>query len=168
LRTNVIKHLIALFVVLALSACGFQLRGDYQVALNLQQLSVEAPARSQTRELLIDALERRQVNVVASDEDTWHILLHEDLLDQRIMSLLQTGQVAEYELIYTLPVTIFSPEGDSTQHTIQITRDYQEDPDYALAKVREMELLISEMRRDAVQRLLLLLNRLTYQEYDAD
>lgn len=147
--------------VLLLSACSFQLRGDYQVTSQLQNISFEAPARSEIEKQVKDIFAQRDINLVSQEEGITHVVVHDDRLDRRILSMLPSGQVAEYEIIYVLPVTITTPSGQVSQHNIQILRDYQDDPNYALAKTRELEMLVAEMRAEAANRLLLLLNQLT-------
>lgn len=155
-----------LFILLALStlqlsACGFQMRGSYQVPEQLQEVSLQAPSRSELGNRLQRELLRYEVVISPRSSDITHIELHEDFLDRRILSLLISGQVAEYELIYTAPVTVHTADGRVEQHEIQIFRDYQEDPNFALAKTRELEIIVNEMRDDAVQRLMMLLTRVT-------
>ena len=153
--------LMLLAAVLALSACSFQLRGDYQVTSQLQNISLEAPMRSEIEKQVQETFAQRGINVVSQDDDLTHVVVHADRLDRRILSMLPSGQVAEYEIIYVMPVTITTQTGLTTNHNIQILRDYQDDPNYALAKTRELEMLVSEMRAEAANRLLLLLNQLT-------
>ncbi|WP_194756005.1 LPS-assembly lipoprotein LptE [Aliidiomarina indica] len=146
-----------------LSACGFQLRGDYQISAQIEQLSLDGPRGSEALVRVREIFEQRNIQLTTADEGVTHVEIGNDRLDRRILSMLSSGQVAEYELIYMLPVTITTQSGDEYHHEIQILRDYQDDPNFALAKHRELELLISEMRTDAAHRLLLLLNRLTWE-----
>lgn len=153
------QGLLLAAALLLLTACSFQLRGNYQLAPQLDAVSLEAPARSEIATLVNEVLTQRNVDVVSQGPNIIHVELHQDRFDRRILSMLTSGQVAEYELIYVLPVTFSAANGDSSHHTIQILRDYQDDPNFALAKTRELELLVTEMRNDAAHRLLLLLNQ---------
>ncbi|RUO38717.1 hypothetical protein CWE13_03520 [Aliidiomarina shirensis] len=153
--------LLLVAAMLLLSACSFQLRGDYQVTSQLENLSLEAPTRSEIEKQVQETFAQRDINVVAQGEGITHVVVHEDRLDRRILSMLPSGQVAEYEIIYVMPVTITTQSGQTSSHNIQILRDYQDDPNYALAKTRELEMLVGEMRAEAANRLLLLLNQLT-------
>ncbi len=153
--------LLLVAAMLLLSACSFQLRGDYQVTSQLENLSLEAPTRSEIEKQVQETFAQRDINVVAQEEGITHVVVHEDRLDRRILSMLPSGQVAEYEIIYVMPVTITTQSGQTSSHNIQILRDYQDDPNYALAKTRELEMLVGEMRAEAANRLLLLLNQLT-------
>ncbi|MBA3988060.1 LPS assembly lipoprotein LptE [Aliidiomarina maris] len=158
-----LKVFSVVITLLALAACGFQLRGSYQIPAQLAQVSLEAPARSEIASRLRDEFDRYDIQVVARGQDITHIELLEDSLDRRVLSLLISGQVAEYELIYTVPVRVHTANGDIQLQDIQVLRDYQEDPNFALAKTRELELLVNEMRSDAVHRIMLLLTQLTWE-----
>jgi LPS-assembly lipoprotein len=43
---------------------------------------------------------------------------------------------------------------DPLNFSFELNRDYQDDPDIALAKSRELSLLLSEMRQQAADRIL--------------
>jgi LPS-assembly lipoprotein len=152
---------LSLLALTLVSGCGFQLRGDYQIPQQLQEVSLQAPARSELATKLEAELRRYDVTISARDPETTHIELLQDSLDRRVLSLLISGQVAEYELIYNVPLRIYLSNGEVEEHHIQVFRDYQEDPNFALAKTRELELVVTEMREEAVRRLLVLLNRVT-------
>lgn len=154
--TRLLATCVALFLLVG---CGFHIRGDFQVPANLTEVAISAPKRSDVAAALHDALELRGVKVVNDAINVPLIEIGEDKLDRRILSLLPSGQVAEYEFIYTLPVTFTDSSGRVSQQEIQLTRDYQDDPNFALAKTREFELVISEMRNDAVRRTLILMNQ---------
>lgn len=152
---------LSVLALTLVTACGFQLRGDYQIPQQLQEVSLQAPARSELASKLEAELRRYEITISERSDDITHIELLQDSLDRRVLSLLISGQVAEYELIYNAPVRIHLSNGDVEEHHIQVFRDYQEDPNFALAKTRELELVVTEMREEAVRRLLVLLNRVT-------
>jgi len=76
------------------------------------------------------------------------------------LSVFQNGQVAEYELIYAVHYQLrFSSKNDGSPEEPQdfrfeLNRDYQDDPNLALAKSRELSLLLSEMRKSAADKIL--------------
>lgn len=154
-----LKIALLLQSILLLQACGFHMRGDYQVPEHLTELSIEAGTRNEVARILEEALRLRSVAIVEADAGIPLIVLGDDRMDRRILSLLPSGQVAEYELIYTLPVTFVGRNGQRIQQNIQLSRDYQDDPNFALAKTRELELIVEEMRQTAVQRVLILMNQ---------
>ena len=82
-------------------------------------------------------------------------------LDRRTLSVFKNGQVAEYELIYAVHYQLrFNADNDSKQieepqdFRFELNRDYQDDPSLALAKSRELSLLLSEMRLSAADKIL--------------
>ena len=70
------------------------------------------------------------------------------------MSLFSTGQVAEYELVYTIRYQLQFPAQDAQEIEFDVTREYQDDPDAVLAKSRELDLIQNEMRREAANRII--------------
>ena len=84
-----------------------------------------------------------------------------DKLDRRTLSLFQNGQVAEYELIYAVHYQLRfatnqqgEPSDEQQDFHFELNRDYQDDPDIALAKSRELSLMLREMRQEAANKIL--------------
>ena len=151
-----IKAYSVMLCVLIASGCGFQLRGDYLLAPELQTLFVSSVDKhgELTRELK-QQLKLNQVNIVKTfSPDIPEMRLLKDTLDRRTLSVFPNGQVAEYELIYTIRYELRFNNQDVQAYTFEINRDYQDDPDNALAKSRELNLMLSEMRREAAVRIL--------------
>jgi LPS-assembly lipoprotein len=82
------------------------------------------------------------------------VYLTSDKLERRLLSLFSTGQVAEYELVYTINYQIQFPEQDALEIEFDVTREYQDDPDAVLAKSRELDLIQNEMRKEAANRII--------------
>ena len=80
--------------------------------------------------------------------------LLKDKLDRRTLSVFPNGQVAEYELIYTVIYELRFANEDIQTFTFEINRDYQDDPNLALAKSRELSLMLGEMRQESADRIL--------------
>ena len=70
------------------------------------------------------------------------------------MSLFSYGQVAEYELIYSVHYQVRFTGEDAQDFRFELYRDYQDDPNLALAKSRELSLLLNEMRTAAADKIL--------------
>lgn len=146
-----------------LSACGFHLRGDYLLSDELQTLYVSSSdVHGELTRLVKQHLSRNQVKVLKhSDANAPELRIVSDKLDRRTLSVFQNGQVAEYELIYAVhyQVSFASKDKSKTRDEPQdfrfeLYRDYQDDPNFALAKSRELSLLLSEMRRSAADKIL--------------
>ena len=146
---------------LLLSACGFTLRSDYHLPDNIHQVQlVSGQAHSLLQRALSKRLKAYQIKVLAGqqqvgadialdDGKTIGVYLLPDKLDRRLLSLFSTGQVAEYELIYSVRCQLLLPGQAPQLIEFDVNREYQDDPDAVLAKSRELELVLNEMRLQA-------------------
>ncbi|MBU2892676.1 hypothetical protein KO495_04995 [Colwellia sp. D2M02] len=147
---------MALLTTSLLSACGFQLRGDYLLDDDLQTLYVSSSdVHGELTRLLKLHLTRNQVKVLnQSTLDAPELRIVSDNLDRRTLSVFPNGQVAEYELIYSVHYQLRFSGEDARDFRFELYRDYQDDPNLALAKSRELSLLLSEMRTSAADKIL--------------
>ena len=147
---------IALLTTSLLSACGFQLRGDYLLDDELQTLYVSSTdVHGELTRLVKLNLTRNQVKVLKhSKADIPELRIISDKLDRRTLSLFSNGQVAEYEMTYSVHYKVRFTGEDTQQFSFELYRDYQDDPNLALAKSRELSLLLSEMRTSAADKIL--------------
>ena len=150
------KLAIAVLTTSLLSACGFQLRGDYLLDDKLQTLYVSSSdVHGELTRLVKLNLSHNQVKVLHhSVVDAPELRIVSDKLDRRTLSLFANGQVAEYELIYSVQYYVRFTGEDARKFTFELYRDYQDDPNIALAKSRELALLLSEMRTAAADKIL--------------
>jgi len=136
-------------VLLMLASCGFQLRDNYQLPALMERLHVDAPTFSAFADTLRERLELAGVQLTPNSDERLTIRIVDDELDRRALSLSSSGQVAEYELIYRVRYQVILPDRDPEDFELEVYRDYQDDPNFALAKTREREILVEEMRVDA-------------------
>ncbi len=155
-RAGLKTLLIALLTTSVLTACGFQLRGDYLLDDELQTLYLTSTdVHGELTRLVKLNLTRSQVKVLKSSEaDIPELRIVADKLDRRTLSLFSNGQVAEYELIYSVHYQVRFTGEDAQDFRFELYRDYQDDPNLALAKSRELSLLLSEMRTSAADKIL--------------
>lgn len=153
------QFLILLVALGQLAGCGFHLRGAQTLPPQVDQvaLSAIAPHSLLVREL-DDRLSTYQIphtrEANPDPESTVLIRLQPEVLERRLLSVFSTGQVAEYELILGVRYTVAFPGHEPLQSYFEIVRDYQDDPDKVLAKSRELELVVSEMRKEAADRII--------------
>ncbi|MBY6063425.1 hypothetical protein CWI80_02610 [Pseudidiomarina sediminum] len=147
------RQLIIGLCLLSLTACGFQLRGDYQLPPSLQQVVISAPQFSEFAEHAKQRFELAGAEVLSSGTGLTQLEILNDDLSRRTLSLSASGQVAEYELIYHVSYILIQASGERRPMQLEVFRDYQDDPNFALAKTREREVLVAEMREQAAQRL---------------
>lgn len=146
--------ILTLCLVVTLAGCGFQMRGSYQLPPQLQQASIAAPQFSEIADQLRERFTLAGVELVDAQANVTAIEIVRDSLTRRTLSLSASGQVAEYELIYTVDYLLRAPNKAAKSLQVEVFRDYQDDPNFALAKTREREVLVAEMREQAAQRVL--------------
>ena len=153
---RVSKLLAFSIVLMMLNGCGFQLRGNYLLAPELQTMEFSSVDQyGELTRLVKQHLTINDVNLVPhSDKNIPQMRMLQDNLDRRTLSVFPNGQVAEYELIYTVRYQILTPGRDIQNFRFELNRDYQDDPDIALAKSRELSLMLREMRQEAANKIL--------------
>lgn len=146
-----------------LAACGFHMRGNYLLSDELQKIYVSSSdVHGELTRLVKQHLSRNQVHVLKTKSaKSPELRIVSDKLDRRTLSLFQNGQVAEYELIYAVHYQLRfgtnaegKPSDEIQDFRFELNRDYQDDPNLALAKSRELSLLLSEMRQSAADKIL--------------
>ena len=151
------KRLItALTLFSLLSSCGFHLRGDYLLSDELQTLYVtSSDVHGELTRLVKQHLSHNQVKVLEHKKaKVPELRIMSDTLDRRTLSVFENGQVAEYELIYAVHYQLRFANEEPQDFHFELNRDYQDDPSLALAKSRELSLLLSEMRTSAADKIL--------------
>jgi LPS-assembly lipoprotein len=151
------KRLIVAFTLVSLlSACGFHLRGDYLLNDELQTLYVtSSDIHGELTRLVKQHLSHNQVKVLKQrSPQVPELRIMSDTLDRRTLSVFENGQVAEYELIYAVHYQLRFSNEEPQDFRFELNRDYQDDPSLALAKSRELSLLLSEMRISAADKIL--------------
>jgi len=152
-----VKRLITMLTLVSLlSACGFHLRGDYLLNDELQTLYVtSSDVHGELTRLVKQHLTHNQVKVLKyKNKQVPELRIMSDTLDRRTLSVFQNGQVAEYELIYAVHYQLRFRGEEPQDFRFELNRDYQDDPSLALAKSRELSLLLSEMRVSAADKIL--------------
>ena len=154
-----IKRTVIISLMCGLSACGFSLRGDFSLPASIQNVQLSNTGHNAAlKRTLEKRLKRYKLNMLdgstAQTAPDMHITLLPDELDRRLLSLFSTGQVAEYELVYTVTYLIQFAGHASETVTFTVTREYQDDPDAVLAKSRELDLVVGEMRQQAADRII--------------
>lgn len=151
---RVIVFSVIMLLTLALSACGFQLRGEADLAF--KTLGIQGSKLSISRDLA-RTLKTNGVQVVEKSEDAELLLeLLSESNQKRIQSLSGGGLVREFELIYLLNFRVreaSSPTWGQVQ-TIRGRRDFSYNDNALLGKAEEEARLNTDMRNDAIRELL--------------
>lgn len=145
-----------LLVSSLITACGFKLKGQYYLPDSLKSIYVTSEKRfSPLRTQLEKRLRQNQVVILDSLSDNKAQLnVLPESFQRRTLSLFPNGQVAEYELIYLASYQVTLPNKKPQRFTVELSREFQDDPNNALAKERERALILSELRVIASDRIL--------------
>jgi len=155
---NVLRLILVSALVL-LSGCGFHLRGNIDLPADLQQMHVQGVTKYSDLGLeLRRSLKASGVNVVKGVKAAQVILkVSPPAFERRLLSVSgASGKVAEYELIYTLNMSLHDRQGQVllAPQTVRQLRDYTFDRDNVLGKGNEEARLKANMRRDLVRQVL--------------
>jgi len=139
-----------------IQGCGFQLRGDYLLSPQLQNIYVSSvDTHGELTRLVKQHLRLNKINLTPKlTQQTPELRLLKDTLNRRTLSVFNNGQVAEYELIFSAKYELILSDKDVRTFEVELNRDYQDDPNLALAKSRELTLMLSEMRQEAANKIL--------------
>lgn len=159
---NAIKNGLALVLVCFLiSSCGFHLKKASSLPEDLKQLTlIGDDEKSALFAYLQDELKVSNVKLVAANKQSAQLYLSKEQLNRQTLSLFQNGQVAEYELAYSVSYVVKRPNEKAIEKHFELYRNYQDDPNNALAKAKELELVISEIRQHASRRIVRELSQL--------
>ncbi len=151
-------------LIVSVSACGFRLRGTQQLPESINQVYIASQfahmpmQRALEQRLSVYQLQNVTQTQAQQDPRTVTIYLQPEELERRLLSVFATGQVAEYELIFSIPYTVQFADQEAIASRIEVLREYQDDPDEVLAKSRELDLVLTEMRNEAADRMIRLLS----------
>jgi LPS-assembly lipoprotein len=145
----------ALLALGLLAGCGFSLRGSANLPEPLRTLQVAGV--EENGELLQEvrrALRNSGVTLV-EEASAYRLGIGRESSSERIVSVNSNARAGEYEiemnLLFQLSqggTTVLGPE------TLRMSRVYLTDPENAVAKEDEAELIRSELRREVAQLLL--------------
>ena len=138
---------------LALSACGFQLRGQQDYVFKRLAISGGAAVMVARLERMVQG--GSDTVIVKPSEKPEAILSLAEGNGQRTLSLNSQGVVQEYELVYTLNYSLTGADGTLLipPSVIALNRAMTYSDQYALAKQQEATLLYRDMQFDAVDQL---------------
>lgn len=164
--------LLALFTLhfsLALSACGFHLRGAGKAELPaaLSTLRVAIEGSHALNDPLLAAMKtalRTQAGVAVVDSaEVPLLLLFGEHSASQVLSVGATGKADEYLLKYEVSFRLVGADGKELAgpQTVKLQRDHAFDRFNVIAKEREEADLRRDMQRDAVQQILRRLARIT-------
>jgi len=150
---------IVLFcLTMALSSCGFQLRGQAAIPYKTVFIETVGFGYSQFASDLARAIGQGSGTKIVSSRDEAEAVLKivNELQESRILSLSSGGKVREFEFRYRVAYRLTDRAGVdlAPPGQIDLHRDMTYDDTEVLAKESEQLLLYRDMRADAVQQML--------------
>jgi LPS-assembly lipoprotein len=152
-----INNIFIVLMLLALTACGFKLRGLIS-SLPFETIYIAAPLGNPIGPDLERAINSSTTTSIVRKKEDAEAILHiiSATNDKRILSLSGGGDVREFELIYRLNSRLVDTKGKEIipANEIVLTRILPFLNTQVLAKLAEEKLLYENMQQDAVQQLI--------------
>lgn len=150
--------LALLVLLLVLSACGFQLRGEARLPSVMSETWLAVPDANSpfVRELAL----RLRANGVdlrpTAGESTAVLRIHVERMRSQPLTISGQARVREFVLIFELDFELLDADGSPViaRETLRMTREYSFDEQAILAASREEEFLRADLRRAMVAQLL--------------
>jgi len=153
------KILPWLLCLTLLSACGFQLRGAYQLPEAMHTTYVDA---STSKSSLVKSLKRNlklnNITLLDEESDGAAILkINSENKRKRIVSVDSKGRAREYSLVYEINFSVVNTQLNFkvNNQLISINRDFLFDTEDVLGNAKGEAQLYSEMQEDLVRLVLL-------------
>lgn len=153
------QWLLYLLCLSMLNACGFKLRGEYNLPVAMQETYIEA---AQDKPDLVRAL---KLSLKASDvrvlptatAEAAILKLFNERKTKRIVSVDSRGRAREYTLTYSISFKLLAAQAnfEIDEQNISIERDFLFDPEDVLGNSRGESQLYEEMQQDLVRLILL-------------
>ncbi len=161
--TNATRVLL-LLTMLALTACGFHLRGSNLKGIEFafKSLYLKAPGESPFVADLRRALTANKVTLTTTAESAELVLdVVSEQANKQILSLSGAGRVQEYQLFYRVSLRAYDSKQNDwlPAEEISMSRILPYDDAQVLAKEQEEAMLYKDMRSDAVAQAMRRLSR---------
>ena len=156
-------RLALLLLTLALGACGWELRGDYDLPAELTHIDLRA---QQPDHPLVLKFERalKVAGVDAQDSGAATAVLNIGKINRELRNVAvdSRGRASEKGLWLSVAVSAMTPEGEMLlqQTTLSTNRIYRYDPNNVVAKDEEEQLIEQELYDNLVGQLMRRLRRI--------
>ncbi len=151
-------QLLMLLLLVVLTACGFQLRGEARLPEAMSTTWLDVPDANSVfvRELAL-RLQADGVELVDRAEAGAAVLrISRERLRSEPLTISGQARVREFVLVFELDFTLLDADGEALvpPETLRLTREYSFDEQAILAATREEEFLRADLRRAMASQLL--------------
>lgn len=165
-----VKWVLSILIVCLVTACGFHLRGDYQLSPQMSNTFIKmSNQNSELFRSLKRTLQASDINVVETPQQAQAVLsIVDEKQEKRVLSVDSQGRAREYEINYQIrfSVTLADDAVLVDEQLIQLQRDFLFDTEDVLGKSREQDTLIKDMQHDMVRLIMLRLQAVEKNEKD--
>jgi len=153
------KHLqliTLMIMVLAVSSCGWRLRGTLTLPEGLESIQIVDNAGSSfLAKQLSQLLQANGVSLVDENPDM-AIVLVEEREDKRIVAVGSNTLASEYELSAEARYFISDADGKELvpESTASVLRSYEFNENNVVSKAEEERIILQEMRRELAQQII--------------
>lgn len=148
-----IKKSVIVLVALILSACGYHLRGAFELPVGMKNIFLDggsAPLQVQFKK----AMDLSSIPIATSAETAGIIIrIFDENSQRRVLSLASTGVANDFELGYRMEYEIVDAKDTilMPRQPLEIKRDYYNDQLAIIAKESEETIIKNEMYLQAVR-----------------
>jgi len=144
-----LKKLSIFGLILIISACGFQLRGD--INANFDSISISG-GTSSFNKTLQRKFRQAGITIKSISKAEKNVEIIKNSFTKTILTLTGTGAVSEYQLDYIVTYRFKSKDGSwNLPVTIETSRTYTYDDSDILAKDEEEKRLVSGMEDQLIK-----------------
>ncbi|ENM5763350.1 luciferase [Vibrio mimicus] len=156
-----LKWSLLVLMTSLLTACGFHLRGDYDIPQELSSMSLTSYDQYSTFTRMVHRqLRLNKIDLQSPAENIPNLHLLSESTGERTLSLYQNTRAAEKELTFRASYRVTVPNLGSRTFTTSVTRSYLDNPLTALAKSVERDMIEDEMRKLAASQIVRQMARL--------
>jgi LPS-assembly lipoprotein len=152
-----LKSCTIVFSLLLISSCGFHLRGSITLPSDLESLHLESSVgESDLLQALRRALTAADVNLLdIPGSGVYSLGIGQEEVEERVLSVNSNARAGEYQLSISVPVQVRSGQIVVVgPEILTIEKVYLADPDNAVAKQEEREIMEDEIRQELVLQIL--------------